>query len=155
MYPRLLERLAQPLAIRESNLKVGLEGILPSLLAGKLTKEAKTVKAGAGTSGGSPAIGGTLPTNVGRVDITDTLLHKEISFASGGTSYQGIAKSVEAHALGGKDTILFYADSGGGEVSGLFETVKQLQDLQDSYNLSYVGVVDTVAASACYALLYV
>lgn len=72
-----------------------------------------------------------------------------------GRSYQGLISDFQTLADAGASTIVLDCDSGGGEASHVFETAQIFRSIADQYEIKLIGYVDTLAASACYALVSV
>ncbi len=69
-----------------------------------------------------------------------------------GTSYEWIANQVSDLIGRGTTTIVFYIDSPGGEVSGLFGLSNFIASLPTKYNVKTVAFTDGMATSAAYVL---
>lgn len=72
----------------------------------------------------------------------------------GGTSYEALKEEFsEVVALGAK-TVVFMADSGGGEAAGMMDTGRFLRKMADDNGVRIFSYVDGgMAASACYGLI--
>jgi ClpP class serine protease len=87
---------------------------------------------------------------VGIIEVTDSLVSKEVSAASGMTSYQRIASQIDGAVARGFTTIGFDIDSPGGEASGLFGLTEKIRQLS-TRGIRTFAFIDN-ATSAAYAI---
>jgi len=141
-YGRLLTRLYnQPLAIAQSKLDILTSEVTLKLLAGE-TLPTLDSKSKENTFIGSPAI----------INVFDTLVSKNGVGDSGSTSYESVTRQINQAISTGQQKILFYIDSSGGEVSGLFALAAFIASLPIKHGIETVAVTDGMAASAAYVL---
>jgi len=141
-YGRLLTRLYnQPLAIAQSKLDILTSEVTLKLLAGE-TLPTLDSKSKENTFTGSPAI----------INVFDTLVSKNGVGDSGSTSYESVTRQINQAISTGQQKILFYIDSSGGEVSGLFALAAFIASLPIKHGIETVAVTDGMAASAAYVL---
>jgi ClpP class serine protease len=141
-YGRLLTRLYnQPLAIAQSKLDILTSEVTLKLLAGE-TLPTLDSKSKENTFTGSPAI----------INVFDTLVSKNGVGDSGSTSYESVTRQINQAISTGQQKILFYIDSSGGEVSGLFALAAFIASLPTKHGIETVAVTDGMAASAAYVL---
>lgn len=96
-------------------------------------------------------------TGVGVVQISGPLTDKPtgMEMMCGGTSYQSVLEQTEEMLQAGASTLVLYADSGGGEAYGCFETANEIRAMADKAGARVISYVDGTAASACYGLVSV
>ena len=85
------------------------------------------------------------------IEVFDSLVAKGGAGASGFTSYESIASTLQTLVAEGKNKIVMYIDSPGGEVSGLFALTSYMKSLKEQ-GVSLIGVTDGLCASAAYAI---
>jgi ClpP class serine protease len=93
-------------------------------------------------------------TRVGLIDIDGPLTYKSSGWEAmcGGTSYEGIVQEFNAMADMGMKTLVFMADSGGGEAYGMQELGSYIRKEADDKGIKILTYVDGMAASACYGV---
>lgn len=141
---RLLTRLINtPLAISQDKLEIISSNVSLKLLAGQAldTGVASPSDKQASTSNSTAVI-----------NVFDSLVSKGGAGESGFTSYQGIKSRVEEAVAKGADKVLFYIDSPGGEVSGLFGLSSYIASLPSVYGIETVAFTDGSMTSAAYAI---
>ena len=141
---RLLTRLINtPLAISQDKLEVISSNVSLKLLAGQALDSGvayptdKTV-----TTEGKTSV----------INVFDSLVSKGGAGESGFTSYSSLKGQVESAVAKGASKILFYIDSPGGEVSGLFGLSSYIASLPDTYGVETVAFTDGSMTSAAYAI---
>lgn len=151
-YARLLSRLYNtPLAISQAKLDVITSQVTMKLLAGE----------------GIPSLGADSPfyqDNSGRdtsaeeapkvavIRVFDSLVAKNGSGDSGVTSYESISRQITDAVSAGVDKMVFYIDSPGGEVAGLFGLAKTIKSLSADYGIETIAVSDGMITSAAYVI---
>jgi ClpP class serine protease len=93
-------------------------------------------------------------TQVGIIDIDGPLTYKSSGWEAlcGGTSYEGIVQEFNAMSDMGMKTLVFMADSGGGEAYGMQELGSYIRKQADAKGIKILTYVDGMAASACYGV---
>lgn len=86
------------------------------------------------------------------INVFDSLVGKAAVGDSGVTSYNSIQRQVEYAVSEGAKSLIFYIDSPGGEVSGLFGLANYINSLPRRYGVSTVAITDGMATSAAYVL---
>lgn len=146
---RLLQRLeGVPLLISEGKLRIITENVTLPLLLGQRDQIPNVPSMSMATKKSYiPA-----SQKVAVINVFDSLVSKNASAGSGLTSYQQINKSIsDALSIGATD-IVFYIDSPGGEVAGLFGLTDRIRSLADA-GINTIGFSDGMATSAAYAIL--
>lgn len=141
---RLLTRLINtPLAISQDKLEVISSNVSLKLLAGQALD----------TGVATPTEKTTVTSKTTAViNVFDSLVSKGGAGESGFTSYAGIKSSVQQAIAKGANTLLFYIDSPGGEVSGLFGLSSYIASLPDTYGVETIAFTDGSMTSAAYAI---
>ena len=141
---RLLTRLINtPLAISQDKLEIISSNVSLKLLAGQaLDTGVASPSEKQVTSSNSTAV----------INVFDSLVSKGGAGESGFTSYAGIKSRVEEAVAKGADKVLFYIDSPGGEVSGLFGLSSYIASLPSVYGVETVAFTDGSMTSAAYAI---
>lgn len=141
-YLRLLSRLyGTPLAIAESKLDILTSNVTLKLLASDTLDSDYEVQEREKQE----------DKGYGIVSIFDSLVSKNGAGSSGSTSYQSIVNQSENLIAQGHTKIIYYIDSPGGEVAGLFSTAAYIQNLK-ARGIDTVGFTDGTMASAAYVL---
>lgn len=93
-------------------------------------------------------------TQVGLIDVDGPLTYKSSGWEAmcGGTSYEGIVQQFNTMADMGMKTLVFMADSGGGEAYGMQELGSYIRKEADAKGIKILTYVDGMAASACYGV---
>lgn len=91
---------------------------------------------------------------LGVLSVDGSLTYKPVMTLCGeaGTSYQSLVAQVEEMAEAGVRTIVMEVSSGGGEASHVFEYANEIRAIVDANNIKMIGYIDTIGASAAYAL---
>lgn len=87
------------------------------------------------------------------INVIGSLSSRKHPFSSGGTSYNEIVQDTLAHINNGAEKLIYYFDSPGGGVNGLFGTTSFLKGIKQKYGVETIGYTDGVSASASYALM--
>lgn len=144
-YHRLLTRLINtPLAISQDKLEVISSSVTLKLLAGE--------QLAMGVANPTDKVSSSESSNTAVINVFDSLVSKGGAGESGYTSYQGIRSKVENAVANGASKILFYIDSPGGEVSGLFGLANYISSLPSQYGVETVAFTDGSMTSAAYAI---
>lgn len=88
-------------------------------------------------------------------DLHGAMTYRETFWQAmcGGVSYQRLTKDFEHLVLDkGVKTVVFMADSGGGEAYKMMPTANYLRELADNNGVKIITAVDGMSASACYGL---
>jgi len=150
-YARILSRLYNtPLAISQAKLDVITSQVTLKLLAGE---DVLSIK---GESYHSPvtlasANEDSIPT-VAIIDVFDSLVSKNGAGDSGVTSYDYINRQIESAVSHGVSKIIFYIDSPGGEVAGLFGLASTIKSLSTDFGIETIAVSDGMITSAAYVI---
>lgn len=154
-YHRLLGRLTgTPLLISEDKLRVITEGVTLPLMAGTpelIDRDTDFQKMRASMEWSGSAIQKDRSLNAALIEVFDGLVSKEVSAASGITSYQYMDMQITRAIEMGKKTLVFYIDSPGGEVSGLFSLTERIRSLAKQ-GIHTIAFTDGMATSAAYAI---
>jgi ClpP class serine protease len=165
-YLHLLQRVnGVPLAIQEDKLRVITDNVLlPMAFGGAITKEYPPMPAIEAARGqtirmfsdsqvarNQSPVATPSANDFAVITVMDTLTARHDPWASGGTSYASLAADVDAKVTEGYKNIMFYLDSPGGEVSGLFELTAKLAAIRDS-GIFLASYVEGGANSAAYAI---
>lgn len=91
---------------------------------------------------------------LGALRVDGSLTYKPVMTICGeaGTSYQSLVAQVEEMAEAGVRTMVMEVTSGGGEASHVFECANEIRAILDEHNIRSVAYIDTIGASAAYAL---
>lgn len=91
---------------------------------------------------------------LGVLYVDGSLTYKPVMTMCGeaGTSYQSLVAQVEEMAEAGVRTIVMEVTSGGGEASHVFQAAEDIRAVIDANNIKLIGYIDTIGASAAYAL---
>ena len=91
------------------------------------------------------------------IPITGSLSYEKTFLGAlcGMTSYEGLIEDVSEALSMGLKTIVFRADSGGGEAYSLMSTAKTIRAMVDQAGAKIITYIDGMAASACYGLIAV
>lgn len=91
---------------------------------------------------------------LGVLKVDGSLTYKPVMTMCGeaGTSYQSLVEQVQEMADAGVRTMVMEVTSGGGEASHVFEAADEIRSILDANNIYSLGYIDTVGASAAYAL---
>ena len=144
-YHRVLTRLVNtPLAISQDKLEVISSNVAMKLLAGE------ALAAGVASPTDKTATNSDGKTAV--INVFDSLVSKGGAGESGFTSYEGIKSQVSKAVADGASKILFYIDSPGGEVSGLFGLSSYIASLPDTFGVETAAFTDGSMTSAAYAI---
>lgn len=94
-------------------------------------------------------------TKTGVMYIDGSLTYRKTGWESwcGGTSYEGLKEQMEAFVGYGAKTVVWLANSGGGEAHSMIDTAKYLRKLANDNGINIIAYVDGMAASACYGLV--
>jgi ClpP class serine protease len=146
-YARILSRIHnQPLAIAQDKLDIiTSKVIVPILLSEKVQSDVSVAPIGRDSS-----LVNRNDTAV--INIFDSLVSKGGAGESGYTSYQSIQGKIDRAIEAGAKTLVFYHDSPGGEVSGLFGLANYIHSLPEKYGVRTVSITDGMSASADYVL---
>ena len=141
-YTRLLTRLFNtPLMVTQDKLDIITSEVGLKLLAGEaLSNEVTTTEHA------------NIPKGHAVVTVFDSLVAKNGGGSSGFTSYESIVNQTKNYISTGHKKIIFYFDTPGGEVSGLFGTAAFIQSLPSKYGVETIGITDGMMASAGYVL---
>lgn len=98
--------------------------------------------------------GDELPADFGVLVVDGSLTYQPVMTMCGeaGTSYQSLTEQVDEMAESGVKTIVMQVTSGGGEASHVFQCANDIRATCDENNIRLVGYIDTIGASAAYAL---
>lgn len=151
-YARLLSRLYNtPLAISQAKLDVITSQVTLKLLAGEdvgsLRADSPFIQDHTDISGND-----TPKTKVATIKVFDSLVAKNGSGDSGVTSYESINRQIQSVVADGANKIVFYIDSPGGEVAGLFGLAKTINSLSKDLGIETVAVSDGMITSAAYVI---
>ena len=150
-YHRLLSRLVNsPVLLDETKLVILTEAVAVHLWAGQPQLIDKTP---AGTNATKKEFTDSFQAqgrNLKIIPVFDTLVSKEVSAASGQTSYQYLSAMVDQAVASGVTDLGFYIDSPGGESSGLFGLTHKIRGLA-SRGINTFAYADN-ATSAAYAI---
>ena len=149
-YARLLSRLYNtPLAISQAKLDVITSQVTMKLLAGEsvpaLNADSAMYVDHAATESAKPA------DKTAVIKVFDSLVAKNGSGDSGVTSYESINRQIVSAVADGASKIVFYIDSPGGEVAGLFGLAKTINGLKDQ-GIETIAVSDGMITSAAYVI---
>lgn len=146
---RLLQRLeGVPLLISEGKLRIITENVTLPLLLGQrehipdVPSMSMATKKSYTSSSQKVAV----------INVFDSLVSKNASAGSGLTSYEAINKNINTVLSNGATDIVFYIDSPGGEVAGLFGLTDRIRSLA-AEGVGTIGFSDGMATSAAYAIL--
>ncbi len=144
----LLSRLYNtPLAIEESKLATITSNITIKLLTDEpipyieSKEDTRLISATKNNSVSEPKV----------ISVFDSLVSKNGAGASGYTSYQAITTEIQSAIAEGYKSILFYLDTPGGEVSGLFGLSSFIASLPN-YGISTTSFTDGMMTSAGYEI---
>jgi ClpP class serine protease len=133
-----------PLAISQDKLEILSSEVAMKLLAGSVL--ANGVAQSTSKEVPEPA------NSVMTISIFDSLVAKGGAGESGMTSYEGVKKKVTQCIEAGASKIVFYIDSPGGEVAGLFGLTSFIADIPKLYGVETVAFTDGYMTSAAYAI---
>lgn len=146
-YARLLSRLYNtPLAISQAKLDVITSQVTMKLLAGEAVPSL-----GAETITYSEEPIQTTKPKTAVIRVFDSLVAKNGSGDSGVTSYESINRQIVSAVDDGATKMVFYIDSPGGEVAGLFGLAKTINGLKDQ-GIETVAISDGMITSAAYVI---
>jgi len=141
-YTRILSRIfGTPLMVSQDKLDIITSEIGLKLLAGEAL--ATDVE---------PTKHSNIPEGHAVVTVFDALVSKNGGGASGSTSYESIVSQTKNYINAGHKTIIYYLDTPGGEVSGLFGAAAFIKSLPEKYGVETIGITDGLLASAGYVL---
>lgn len=91
------------------------------------------------------------------IPITGSLSYEKTFLGAlcGMTSYEGLIEDVSEALSMGLKTIVFRADSGGGEAYSMMSCAKDIREMADQAGAKIITYIDGMAASACYGLIAV
>ena len=143
-YHRILTRLINtPLALSQDKLEIISSNVTLKLLAGE------TIPTGVA----EPTTKKPAPKcDIAVISVFDSLVSKGGAGESGFTSYEGIKSKVQYAIAQGASKLLFYIDSPGGEVAGLFGLSSYIASLPSTYGVETVAFTDGYMTSAAYAI---
>ena len=145
-YARLLSRLYnQPLALSQAKLDVLTSQVTLRLLTGE---DVPTLSADISIT---KSVSAPEKPTIGLIRVFDSLVSKNGIGDSGSTSYESINNQIQSAISAGIDTLVFYIDSPGGEVSGLFGLAKTIKSLPD-LGIKTVAISDGMMTSAAYVI---
>lgn len=147
-YPRVLTRLLNtPLAISQCKLDILSSNITLKILAGE--KIESLVNNDSVISNRDTTVASS---NTSVIRVFDSLVSKNGGGDSGSTSYESITRQVISSIEAGATKLVFYIDSPGGEVSGLFGLAEFIAELPSKHGIETIAVTDGMATSAAYVL---
>lgn len=147
-YMRLLSRLeGTPLLISENKLRIITEAVTIPLMLGKFEEVSDAPSMSLATQKNIPT-----SQTVAVIEVFDSLVSKNASAASGMASYEHISAQIDMAVKEGSTNLLFYIDSPGGEVSGLFGLTDKIRGLADK-GITTISFTDGMATSAAYAIM--
>lgn len=147
-HTRILTRLYNtPLAIAQDKLDVITSNVTLKLLSGAKPSALHEVPIGI-----EPAEPAQAQPAIGIVKVFDSLVSKNGAGASGFTSYESIASQITNLVSEEVKTIVFYIDSPGGEVAGLFGLADFIQTLSAKHGINTIAVTDGYMTSAAYVI---
>jgi len=140
-YNRILTRLYnQPLAIAQSKLDVITSEVTLRLLANERPSALEAIESV------------TALENSNVINVFDTLVSKNGVGDSGSTSYESVTRQINQAISTGQQKLIFYVDSPGGEVSGLFALAAFISSLPEKHGVETIAVTDGMATSAAYVI---
>jgi len=146
-YHRILSRLYnQPLAISQAKLDVLTSQVTMKLLAGDSISALPSDMVVERKDNAQ-----ALP-KVAVINVFDSLVSKNGAGDSGSTSYETISSRITSAITNGAEKIVFYIDSPGGEVAGLFGLAAFIASLPAKYNVETIAVTDGMMTSAAYVI---
>lgn len=91
---------------------------------------------------------------IGIINVHGSLTNKPVESMCGdvGTSYAGLLSQMSQAVAAGCKTVVLDIDSGGGEAFNCFQTADALRAMADSSGVYLISYVQSMAASAAYAL---
>ena len=144
-YHRILTRLVNaPLAISQEKLEILTSKVSLRLLAGQSLD-----------SGFAPPQHSDVPVKkerLGIVKVFDSLVAKNGGGSSGATSYEYVSSRIKSYLEDGVTKLLFYIDSPGGEVAGLFGLTSYIASLPATYGVETIAFTDGYMTSAAYGI---
>lgn len=147
-YLRILSRLINtPLMMADSKLEIVTNAVIIPLAMGQVEVIDRIPSMSAATekSANNPY------QSVGVIQVFDSLVSKNASAGSGMTSYEGISRNIKKQVSAGATHIVFWVDSPGGEVSGLFGLTQQIRELR-LQGIQTIAYIDGMGTSAAYAI---
>ncbi len=98
---------------------------------------------------------GEVVDGIGYLRVEGPLTYKPVvtMCGEGGTSYQALYEQMESFVDAGVKTVCMVVQSGGGAAYNCFDHAKAIRQLATDNNIKMIGYVDSLAASAAYALL--
>lgn len=148
-YLRLLSRIAgAPLFISEEKLRIITENVTLPIILGQRDQIADTPSMSMATKKSFKSASA----KIAGIQVFDSLVSKNASAGSGMTSYESISAQIDAAVSAGASDIVFYIDSPGGEVPGLFGLTDKIRGLAEQ-GINTIGFTDGSATSAAYAIL--
>lgn len=93
-------------------------------------------------------------TKVGTISVEGPITYKSTGWEAlcGGCSYESVVEQFNSMVDMGAETVILWADSGGGEAYGMMETGRYLRKRADEAGIKILTYVDGLSASACYGL---
>lgn len=142
---RALSRLVNcPLLLDNTKLDIINTEVISKLLSGVSLSE------GSPTPHNEPQT--PVSKKTGTIKVFDSLVSKGGAGSSGFTSYESITRQSLELINNGATHLVYYFDSPGGEVSGLFGAAEHIAALPATYGVTTEAVVDGRATSAAYLL---